>query len=163
MQVSNITANHRDLTGFTKSGQPTAGPAGGKIETLGSRVGSAGRSTEALAEIVSKYDVTEISPSEFTEMIQELYEAGAISEDELQQLTAIRHDLETAAVAPDESIDLLEFYTEQIERVQRRTDDSDGPPGEHEQVGPLLRRLDWIEKFALVQSAPETVGLDVMA
>jgi len=43
--------------------------------------------------------------------------------------------------------------------VQSRREDTDGPD---EQLGPLLGCLDWIEKFALVQSSPDTFGLDAM-
>ena len=163
MQISNVLSGYPDPTALGKRGE-TAQTAGARgSQTVELRGSTAAESSAALAEILSHYDVADISPAEFTEMIQKLYEAAAISDKELQQLAAIRHDLDTADIDPDESLDLLEFYAEKIEKLQRRLDESEGPSARRQQLGPLLRRLDWIEKFSLIQSAPDAIGLDAMA
>ena len=115
-----------------------------------------------MAEILSRYDVTDISPTEFSQMIQKLFEAGTLSEKELQQLAAVRLDLDLEGVEADESIDLLEFYARKVKKAQRQLSDSDGP-SDREQLGPLLGRLDWLQKFALIQSAPDAIGLNALA
>lgn len=161
MQVSSVSAGYPDPTSLGKRGEahPPGAAAARTVEIqLGSEVGPT-----AAAEILSKFDVTDISPGEFSEMIQKLYVAGVISDEELQQLTAVRHELDTDGIEPDESIDLLEYYARKIEKMQRRLDVSDGPPAAHQRLGPLLRRLDWIEKFALIQAAPDAIGLDARA
>lgn len=163
MQVRSVSAGFPDPAALGKRGETGPVAAGTPPRAVEAQVGAGAGSSATLAHILAKYDVTEISPSEFSEMIQKLYEADAILEQELQQLAAIRHDLDTDGVEPDESINLLEYYSEKIEGLQRRFDTSDGPPASHEQLGPLLRRLDWIEKFALIQSAPDAVGLDAVA
>ena len=116
-----------------------------------------------MAEILSRYDVTDISPAEFSKMIQKLFEAGTLSDNELQQLAAIRLDLDIDGIEADESIDLLEFYARKIKKLQNRLSDSDAPAADHQQLSPLLHRLDWLEKFALIQSAPEAIGLNALA
>ena len=163
MQISNVSAGYTD--------SPALGRQGETIERLGTRPADAARlkttasspgQTSALGEILARYDVTDISPTEFSEMIQKLYEAGSLSEAELQQLAVIRLDLEAAGVEPDESIDLLDFYTRAIKKLQRRTDQPETPMKEARQFTAMLRRLDWMEKFALIQSAPDAVGLDAV-
>ena len=163
MQVSGISAGFSDPPALGKRAEMSEVAGRRTPRSVDVHVGSAVGPTAHLAQILSKYDVTDISPIELSEMIQKLYEAGTISENELQQLATIRHDLDTDGVEPDESIDLLEYYVEKIEKLQRRLDDADDPPGSHQQLGPLLRRLDWIQKFALIQSAPDTINLDAVA
>ncbi|MHC4179561.1 MAG: hypothetical protein ACYSWU_18780, partial [Planctomycetota bacterium] len=116
----------------------------------------------AMAEILSRYDVTDISPGQFSKMVQKLFEAGTLSDNELQQLAAIRLDLDIDGVEADESIDLLEFYARKIKKLQSRLSDSDAPAAERQQLSPLLHRLDWLEKFALIQSAPDAIGLNAV-
>ena len=163
MQINGVSTAYPDPTTLGKQGEAqqasdTRSPRAVEVQ-LGSSIGP----STVLAEILSKYDVTDISPTEFSQMIQKLYEASAITEKELQQLTVIRHELDASGVEADESIDLLQYYVDKIEKIQRRFDASDGPPAENERLGPLLRRLDWIEKFAMVQAAPDTIGFSAVA
>ncbi|HUT09418.1 MAG TPA: hypothetical protein VMY42_02895 [Thermoguttaceae bacterium] len=162
MQIRNIFAGYRDLAAFGRGGE-TVETAAGRSPENSERAASSERPVAALAEILSRYDVTDISPTEFSEMTQRLYDAGTISEEELQRLAAIRHDLDIEGVEGDESIDLLEFYARKIERTQRTMTDSEDSPAAGRQLGPLLNRLDWVEKFALIQSAPDAIGLDALA
>lgn len=162
MQIHSIFAGHSDpapLGRGTETGQPLGGRPPDAAESPAAAPGAA----TAVAEILSRYDVVDISPAEFSAMIQKLYDAGAISERELQQLAAVRLDLDGDGVESDESIDLLEFYADKIQKIQRRLSDSDDQPIGSQQLGPLLERLDWIEKFALIQSAPDAIGLDALA
>jgi len=162
MQIRNIFTGYRDLAAFARGGEMVETAAGQSPEDA-ERAAPCQRPVTALAEVLSRYDVTDITPTEFSEMVQRLYDAGAISEEELQRLAAIRHDLDIEDVEEDESIDLLDFYARKIERTRREMSDSDDSPAAGGQLGPLLSRLDWIEKFALIQSAPDAVGLDAVA
>jgi len=114
-------------------------------------------STEAARNILQEYDVTRITPSELTKMIQELFEAGAINQQEFEQLSAIRLDLDLANIDPDESIDLLQFYRDKLQNSHGRAAETVTAPSS------LANRLDWIEKFALVQSNPGVLGVDTLA
>jgi len=162
MHIPGIFAGAGDLAAFGRAKETTDGAVGPASEAQESR-GPSSAATTALAEILARHDVTDITPAEFSSMIQKLFEAGAISESELQQLTAIRHDLDTEGVEPDESLDLLDFYARRIRRQQRQLEDVDGQPAAHQQLGPALRRLDWLEKFALIHEAPDAIGLNAVA
>lgn len=162
MRISNVAAGYRDLAALTTPGETieTAGNQASKgLQPTGSPTTAA---AVAMAGILSDYDVTDISPTEFSEMIQKLFEAGGLTDKQFEQLAAIRLDLDLEGVEPDESIDLLEFYVDKVEKLQRRLSDSDGPGAARQQLGPMLRRLDWLEKFALIQSSPDAIGLDAV-
>ena len=139
-----------------------AGPSDGGSLTLASASGI----TADLREIVGRYDVTDITPRQFTEMIQSLHQAGAVSDQQLQELSLIRIDLDLEGLDPDESLDLLDFFADKLKDLAQVMDDyqsdafsTDGPPP----IGPVQHRLEWLQKFALLQSAPDTFGLDALA
>jgi acyl-CoA reductase-like NAD-dependent aldehyde dehydrogenase len=163
MQISNVLAGYSDPATMAKQGE--AGEAAGArgLKAAEGHASPATGKAKAMAEILSRYDVTDISPAEFSRMIQRLFEAGTLSEQELQQLAAIRMDLDLDGVEVDESIDLLDFYAQKIEKLQRRLSDADTPGAGNQQLAPLLHRLDWLEKFALIQSTPDSIGLDAVA
>ncbi len=162
MQISGVSAGYSDSMTLGWHAEAGLVPGEGEARLGDVQISSGNERTAALYEVLRKYDVTDITPTEFTEMLQKLYDTGAISESEMQQLAAVRLDMDTAGVEPDESISLLEFYAEKIEKTQRgladRNDD-EVIPGRQE-LGPILRRLDWIEKLALIQSSPDSIGLD---
>jgi len=60
------------------------------------------QSSSALREILSQYDVRDISPRTFSEMLQRLHRAGVLADSEYQDLSLIRMDLEREGVSPDE-------------------------------------------------------------
>ena len=163
MQINSVTAGYSDPKALGR-GEPVP-------EGIGNRVGSsAGPLGQSLvkpggpaAEILGQYDVSDISAEEFSEMIQKLYRAGAITENEFRQLAAIRGDLDAAGFDADESTNLLEFYGVKISQLQRQGKNANDPSSAQKQLGELVQRLDWLEKFALIQAAPETLGLDAVA
>lgn len=163
MQISHVSAGYPDAAALAKWGETIEAAGGRAAKAVEPHAGLATGAATAMAEILSRYDVMDISPAEFSEMLQRLFEAGTLSENELQELAAIRLDLDMEGVEADESVDLREFYARRIKKLQRRLEDSDAPAADHQQLAPMLRRLDWIEKFALIQSAPEAIGLDALA
>ena len=163
MEIARISAGYPDTTTTDRHADASSAGMDGPLQKGPMQVSISAGTPAALSQILSRYDVTDVTPADFSEMIQKLFEAGAISDKELQQLAAVRHDLEVDGMDPDDSLDLMEYYARKIEKLQSRLEGTDGPPGPGEQLGPLLRRLDWIEKFALVQSSPDAFALDAMA
>ncbi len=112
MQISNI------LSGFTDAltlGKKTESTAAAKVQvqpTADAQSAAPPGTRKAMAEIVAQYDVTRITPSAYSEMLQKLRAAGAISDAELQELSVVRLDLERAGVSPDETVDWLEKFRE---------------------------------------------------
>ncbi len=122
MQISNLVSGVTDATGLTKPSAPAApAPAGAAPAPAANQAAAAGSSLAAMREILAKYDVTDISPADFSKLIQSLYDKGAISKKDLQDLSAVRADLDKAGVDPDTSIDLLDFYRKQVAKTQRNS------------------------------------------
>ncbi|MBN2023215.1 MAG: hypothetical protein JW809_10540 [Pirellulales bacterium] len=123
---------------------------------------AAGEAADALREILGKYDVTDITPREFSEMLHELQKTGAVPEGILQELALIRVDLEQDGIDPDESLDLVAYYTDKL--AARRKGDALGSILQQDEPSSsvLAERLEWMEKFALVHADPD-VGLDTTA
>ena len=116
MQISSILRGHSDPAALEKREQanrPLTQPSILSAQTSGP---TAVEASSSLAKIVSRYDVTDISPREFSQMVQKLYEAQLISLDELQQLAAIRHDLDVDEL----DVDLEEAVADKIDRNERR-------------------------------------------
>jgi hypothetical protein len=162
MQISNVTAGYSDPATIGKRSEP--------LETLGARIlkavdpraAAASGSKSAAAAILARYDVTNITPMAFSEMIQKLNQAGAISDSEFQELAAVRGDLESAGIRADESVNLVDFYAHKVSTLQNRIEDNK-EIADKQSLGPLLKRQDWVQKFALMQSNPGAAGLDAVA
>lgn len=110
-------------------------------------------------EILGQYDVRSISPREFSELAQRLFDSGAISESDLRDLSQIRLDLDAARVDADQPVDLVGFVTKKLDDQEQRVRDlTEKNPGAAATIdrdaylSPAKRQLDWLNKFALVQS-----------
>ncbi len=156
MQVQNILSGYTDPAARRQAEFPDA--AGRIVIDQGSaESGSGSSSAEAARRVLGTYDVTRISPKQFTEMIQRLFDAAVVTQQEYEQLAAIRLDLDMAGIDPDAPVDLLEFYRDKIAEVHRRNERAAAVPDA------LRTRLDWVEKFALLQEAAGAFGLDAVA
>lgn len=157
MQIQSV------LSGYT---DPTTKRQAELIDAVTGRAIGKGDKSEASAslskadtarDILDNYDVTEITPSQYTEMIQQLFDAGAITHQEFEQLATIRLDLDSAGIDPNESVDLLQFYRDKVDQAQGQNSAAEGVPAA------LVRRLDWIEKFAMMQGESDSLGIDTFA
>ena len=154
MQIQNVLSGYADRA--MKAQAELSDTLAGKTDADQSKPEAAAGVSSAMAarNVLQTYDVTEITPKQLTEMIQRLFDVGVITQQELEQLAAIRLDLDLAGIDPDESIDLLQFYHQKVADLHRRRSDVAAVPDA------LRRRLDWIEKFALVQAASGPAGVD---
>ena len=98
--------------------------------------------------ILSNYDMSNISPSDFSKLIQQMSEKGAISQQDMQQLSSIRVDLENAGVNPDDSVNLVQFYQQQLAKAQTAAAQSANPAAAQPAINALVGRLNWLQKFA---------------
>jgi hypothetical protein len=162
MQIRNILAGHSDPAPLGKRGEPV--PAGGGPAPTSEAVPTSARSiNSAAAAVLAKYDVSDITPLEFTEMLQELHQTGALTREEYQELAAARVELESSGVGPDDPVDLLEFHRHLIDKLERRLEDAEKPQLVRQELRAARRRLDWIEKFAVVQDNPAAAGINALA
>ena len=122
--------------------------------------------TAEFRQILARYDVTQISPAQFSRMLGELRQTGLLDEGDLFQLGQILVDLDTEGVEADEDVDLVERYTDQLDKLQDRLEDLGSDEEAFAGVAPALaavqKRLDWLTKFALVHSAPEAATVDLL-
>lgn len=115
----------------------------------------------AFHRILSKYDVTNITPGEFSNLVQELHDAGEIDDAEFRELAKMRLELEQSGVPFDEPTDLVDFFTDKLQQrvdefQQSRAADPLRPPTDKEAAAftaESRRQLEWIRKFALVSDA----------
>ncbi len=129
-------------------------------EALMTVLGQSGSSS--LLEILKEYDVTHITPRQFSQMLQKLRESGNITEQEYTELAQIRRDLLEAGVEADEPVDLLDFYQKFIRKLQLMQ--SVGAAESTDDLQTTLQRaekhLKWLEKISTLQ---HEMGTDAWA
>ena len=163
MQISNVISGLTDPSTWGKKSDSAVPNVANAIKLLEPQVQANVATQKASVEILRKYDVTNISPNEFTQMIQKLYQAGTMSEKDYQELSAVRSDLEHEGVDADEKTNMLEFLSNMVSRAQKKMGTSLEDAGQQKQLGPDMRRLDWLQKFAMIQANPDAAGLDMAA
>jgi hypothetical protein len=163
MQISNV------LSGFTDAaklgGKKAEAAAGALLKTLkpnDATEANSAASRAAMNDILRKYDVTSITPEEFSKMLTKLHDANAISDQEFQELSSIRTDLESQGVSSDQSVNLVELYGDRLKKIQQQNGDT--PDAARQQtLAPAMRKLDWLQKFALLHANPDAAGIDMAA
>ncbi len=163
MQIQQILTGLSDaaLTGARR--HPFQSGAATGAEATESPAGSVLSPSRLMADIVAHYDVTDITPAEFSELIHKLAEAGGLAGAELETLAAVRVELEAEGVDADESIDLVEFYADRLERLRRDLQlDPESVALKH-QFGQVLKKLHSLQKLLLIHSDPAALGLDATA
>jgi hypothetical protein len=163
MQISNVISGLSDPTSWGKKGEAAVQTGASAIKSIDSQVQTNSNAQKASADILRQYDITNITPTAFSQMIQKLYKAGAISEKNYQELSAVRGDLEKAGVEPDESVNMMEFYSDKVSKAQKALSDTLADASSQQSLGSDMHRLDWMQKFAAIQANPDAVGLDVAA
>lgn len=163
MQISNVLGGVTDAAKWTGAKAETA--AGSALSVL--KPGDAASQPSATArtamnDIMKQYDVTKITPEDFSKMITQLHDANAISNQDFQELSSIRADLENQGVPSSQPVNLVQLYGDQLKQVQQQMGDT--PDAESlQKLAPVMRKLDWMQKFALLHSNPDAAGIDVAA
>ncbi len=160
MQIKNILARLSDPTRFGQH-RDNADAAGKKaVDASTTGVGSS-PSSSRLREILAGYDVTNISPKAFSELLQKLQQSGLISDKDLQELSQIRSDLDREGVGPDQRVNLLDSYAKRIQAAEQS--DAVQAPGIESTAPSLRRRLEWLQKFAAAHASPEAATINALA
>lgn len=166
MQINGLLSGYPDPTGLTKLFGGGDSPLGKKSDKAGDATAAGQISTEAIRNIVGKYDLNHITPKQLTEMLQSLRSAGAITDQQLQDLSKIRADLDQSGVDSDESIDLLDHYNERLQDLQKKAQQAAQDPSvtapSSDTLSAVQRWLSWLQKIATVQSSPDNVGVNAL-
>ncbi|MGO9108170.1 MAG: hypothetical protein ACLP9L_02955 [Thermoguttaceae bacterium] len=163
MNVPNVLSGLTDLTSQVNNGANTVIKAAAVGKAATTALSAPPASTAAMREILSHYDMTDITPSDFSKLIQQLSDKGTISQKDTQELSSIRVDLENAGVNPDESVNLLDFYQQRIAKVQDDAAQSTNPEAAQPNIDLLVGRLNWIQKFAVVRQQGNSSGVNTVA
>jgi hypothetical protein len=158
MQISNVLNSFTDTLSLGKKSD-TAASATAKATGAVDSVAGTSASRKALGEILKKYDVTNITPNAFSQMLKELSQTGALSEKDMQDLAAVRLDLQSDQIDPDEPVNLVDFYNKKIGDAQKQNEGNSS----QQVLTPLVSRLGWMEKFSTIHSNPDLVGMDLAA
>jgi len=170
MQINGIARQLLAPLQFDATTSSAASLAATKAASPPAADSDAGSLGPGFHEILSRYDVTNITPREFSDLVQELHDSGEINDDEFRQLSRMRLELEQAGVGADDPIDLIDFFED---KLRDQTDDlgapqdPTAPPPETAGKDPAItaethRQLEWVRKFALVHAAGAD-GVDVGA
>ena len=160
MQISSVMSGLSDPTTWGQKGETAVKAGANAVKSIEPSVQGTPAAKKASVDILRQYDITNITPDSYLQMIQKLYKAGALSEKDYQELSAVRGDLEKAGIDPGESVNLLEFCSDKLNQDQKSLGDSTDKASQ-QRLGPDVRRVDWMQKFAMIQANPDAVGLDV--
>jgi hypothetical protein len=160
MRISNVMTGYADTALQGKRSDPL-GALASRTAVRETSAADTSANSHALERIVAAYDVGRISPTEFSEMLNQLRKAGVLNDGDLNELASIRVDLEAAGIDANEKIDLREFYAERLAALQQSG--ASGQRGHKEMVEATARKLDWLEKLALLHEQPDAAGLSAIA
>lgn len=159
MQVNAISSGIAAAAGFNQAARSSGKKAASRVT---SGIQSVTAAASAFREVVSQYKVTNMSPQDFSDMLQKLRSSGAISEADYKDLSAIRTDLESEGITPDTATNLIEFYTNRLAKLQKSQTNALDTTAQTA-IDTAQRRLDWLKKIAAVQSSAASVGVDKTA
>lgn len=167
MKINSIIDRYSGPTPGGKRGEAAASSSSMPLEGFEPVIEAGDAKALALREILSKYDVTDITPRELSAMLQELHKEGLISDDLFKQLSLIRGELDRAGIDADESVDLPVFYEKQLMTLRLDSMLALGPveenPAEAGGKKDIEQRLGWLRKMATAQESADMVGLNAVA
>jgi hypothetical protein len=163
MQIKNILTHYSGLGTQGRSSTPAA--AGASRTTAAISPASGASSSAAAQKILSQYDVKNISPQEFSDMLQKLHQAGAVSSADFQSLSAIPGELEKEGTSSDQRVNLVQIYTDKLQQLQTQNPTSSGGNGQTAAgaaAAPAQRCLQLLQKFAMSHATPNGMGLNTV-
>ncbi len=155
MQITNVLSRLSDPTGFGQHREAVDAVVSEATDAVNSAAAVVSSSSK-LKEILTGYDVTDITPKAFSEMLQKLQESGLIPSKDLHELSQIRTELDQQGVASDQHVNLVEMYTKKLQDAEKA---AKTPAA----TASVQRRLDWLEKFATIQASHDAATIDTLA
>jgi len=154
MQIGNILTQQQGAKAWSSSAQGFEAAAKRGLNVLLGRTASA-ESGSAVGQIVAQYDVSDITPCEFSEMVDKLRNTSALGDSDIRDLLQIRADLDCGGIGADEKVNLLTY-------CQQRYDSQNANADSSETAAALQRRLNWVQKLATMHEASDSVGIDAL-
>lgn len=169
MQIGSLFASNSGTAGFTAPRSASGNAVASDASSAARAGGPPDTTSEAFREVLSRYDVRSISPRDYSALLSELRNKGAINDEQLQLLSLVRLELDATNQPADEPLNLVEFFSE---RLQKHTDELARTNAKAESKGlspadttNLLASsrdtLEWLEKFARVAEGVEPGSIDL--
>ncbi len=165
MQISTLSSRYLGLPTVRQGNDGTEAVASQPAETAAEPNSSATSST--FRQILSQYDISSITPRQFSEMLQKLHQSGTISDQQYQNLSQIRTDLDSSGIQPDQEVDLVKFYSQKLNGAQDasvapQAKTGSLPAGPSQSLSTVQQRLSWLQKVSSIQNDP-AAGIDSLA
>ena len=159
MQITSLLSRYLDTSGIRHGAEAIGQAVLPQAEKPVAEESPSGQDSAAVRQILSQYDVTSISPRQFSEMLQKLHQSGAITDQQFQDFSQVRSELDQAGVEPDEKTDLVRFYTKRLDQARdsgKEALDKTGtlPAGQTAMISSIEQRLQWLQKVATIQADP---------
>ncbi len=165
MQISSVLNGYTDAANTGRRSE-VAERVASQTATKATR-GLSSTANSALRDIMADYDLTDITPEQYSEMLTRLRKEGALTEEEYTQLAQLRIELDNEGIASSERIDLLSVYRTRVAKLEKQAQDTSMNSSQRTIMQQALsgaqHRLDWLEKLEMVHSQPESIGLDAVA
>lgn len=165
MKINSLFSGYSDPTSLTKLLDPASSSSGKTAESPSGSPATVQPSADVIRGIVSRYDLTNMTPQQLSEMLQALHTAGALNDQQLKDLSAIRTDLDLKGVKSDEPVNLLDYVNKRLADLQKNLEDAEGSPDQAPQADSLetvSRWMAWLQKIATVQASPEAAGVNAV-
>lgn len=166
MQIKNILSHLSDPTRLGQNRDALESAARKTIESSATGIASGTTAAGKLRDILAGYDVTNISPKMFSELLQKLQQSGVVSDKDLQELSQVRTDLERDGIGTDQRVNLLDMYSKKLQSAEQDADKLEkklGATAAQNFTGSLRRRVEWMAKFAAVHASPEGTAINALA
>jgi len=162
--VKSILSTVAQLGRLGRRSEP-AQPAADKPPTAPTGTSSAtSPPSDSMRQILAEYDVTNISPRAFSDLLQKLRQAGSLSEKDFQELSSIRLDLEHEGADPDQRVNLVERYAKKLSSIRDQHDANAASDAARQATeASLQRQLEWLRKVAQVRSGTGPAAFDTLA
>lgn len=169
MRVDQLANGYLGPIGYGRRAEPIEASEMATSDESSAAVDASGAAAR-FRQILAKYDPEHITPREFTNLVQELYAAGEISENELREWSLIRLELDAARLDPDEPLNLLDFFADKLRRLTEEADRvaREGMGDENERLLPeqlvaAQRQLEWVQRLAIIHSGGLAERIDTAA
>ncbi len=135
-----------------------------------------------LRDLAADYDLEWISPKEFAQLVQQLYQLGVLNGEQFRELAVLRLQWDAEGLDPDRPIDVLEHCAEQLKLLRESaSNDGDlaGDAASAENTAPSQfgantdlqlsalsvaeRQFQSLQRIAWLLANPDRAGLDRVA
>jgi hypothetical protein len=157
MLISTLSSSHLGLPTVRQGTDAATSVQSKQADTAAAEPNSSPTSS-AFRQILSQYDISSITPRQFSAMLQKLHQSNTISDRQYQDLSQIRTDLDASGVQPDDEVDLVKFYSQKLNKAQgaaaAQTKTGSLPAGQSQSLSAIQQRLGWLQKVSTIQNDP---------